>query len=105
MGDDPSDRHPLGQDRSIDTLQQRIDAASAAEERRKGGKPPEADAGYRLGNRVLADLIAGVGGGALIGWLLDSWLGTSPWLLLGLLFLGMIAAFRNIMKISGGRRD
>lgn len=105
MRGEPSDRHLLGEDKAIDALQARIDAANDAEDKRKGGKPAEPDAGYRMGNRVLADLIAGVGGGALIGWLLDSWLGTSPWFLLGLLFLGMIAAFRNIMKLSGGQGD
>src|SRR3546814_3630103 len=58
-----------------------------------------------MGNRVLADLIGGLAGGALIGWLLDRWLGTSPWLLLALMFLGIAAAFRNIIRISSKRPD
>jgi ATP synthase protein I len=39
----------------------------------------------------------------LIGWVLDRLLGTSPWLLLAFLFLGIIVAFRNIIRISTKR--
>ena len=34
--------------------------------------------------------------GALIGYYLDKWLGTSPWLLLVFLGFGVAAAFRNL---------
>jgi F0F1-type ATP synthase assembly protein I len=34
--------------------------------------------------------------GALIGYYLDKWLGTSPWLLLVFLAFGVAAAFRNL---------
>ena len=54
---------------------------------------------------MLAELIGGMAGGALIGWLLDRWLGTSPGLLLGLMFLGIGVAFRNIIRISNERPE
>ncbi|RYE65838.1 MAG: F0F1 ATP synthase assembly protein I, partial [Oxalobacteraceae bacterium] len=59
--------------------------------------------GYAQGSRVLAELIGAPAGGALIGWFLDRQLGTSPWLLLGLLVLGVVVAFRNIYRISSER--
>jgi F0F1-type ATP synthase assembly protein I len=34
--------------------------------------------------------------GALIGYYLDKWLNTSPWLLLVFLGFGIVAAFRNL---------
>ena len=34
--------------------------------------------------------------GALIGYYLDKWLDTSPWLLLVFLGFGIVAAFRNL---------
>ena len=34
--------------------------------------------------------------GALIGYYLDKWLGTSPWLLLVFIGFGIAAAFRNL---------
>jgi ATP synthase protein I len=54
---------------------------------------------------VLAELIGGIAGGALIGWVIDRLAGTSPWGLLVMLFLGIIVAFRNIIRISSRRPD
>ena len=50
--------------------------------------------------RVITELVGGLAGGAVIGWFLDRWLGTTPWLLLALLFLGGAAGFRNVMKLA-----
>jgi ATP synthase protein I len=50
-------------------------------------------------------LVAGPAGGAIVGWLLDRWLGTSPWLLLVMMALGVIVAFRNIYRISNERPE
>ena len=35
--------------------------------------------------------------GLLIGWWLDRWLGTGPWLLLTFLILGIAAGFKNMV--------
>jgi ATP synthase protein I len=50
--------------------------------------------------RVVTELLAGVLGGLIVGWFLDRWLGTSPWLLITLLVLGVAAAFRNVWKLA-----
>jgi ATP synthase protein I len=34
--------------------------------------------------------------GLFLGWLLDRWLGTKPWLLLAFLILGIAAGFKNV---------
>ena len=36
--------------------------------------------------------------GLFIGWWLDKWLGTKPWLLLAFLVFGIIAGFRNVLQ-------
>jgi ATP synthase protein I len=87
------------------SLDERLAAAHRAEAERTGTIPPKPEAGYKQGSRVLTELIAGPAGGALIGWLLDRWLGTSPWLLLVLLFLGFGVACRNIYRISNERPE
>ena len=50
-----------------------------------------------------------VGIGVAAGWWLDRWLGTSPWLLLGGMFLGIAAAFvsffRTVMPPKGGGKE
>ena len=49
-------------------------------------------------------LFASVVSGLLVGWLLDRWLGTRPWLLVVGIVLGSVAGFyeliRTISKIS-----
>lgn len=90
----------MDDDAKIEALKKRISQAQSEEDVRSGKTQKGVDDNYRLGNRVLADLVAGIGGGALVGWVLDHFIGTSPWLLLIFLFLGIIVAFRNIIKLS-----
>ncbi len=107
MDDDPSVRDPAGGDARIDALDERLRAAKEREIlRNKPAAGVEADANYRLGNRVLAELIGGIGGGALIGWVIDHFAGwKTPWGLLVMMALGIIVAFRNIIRMSSRRPD
>ena len=45
-------------------------------------------------------IISCVGIGIALGWLLDNLLGTSPWLLLVFIFLGIGAAFKSIFDFA-----
>ncbi len=83
--------------RPSDDLDRRIAEAKARGEPQGPAKPAK---GYGQGSRVLAELIGAPLGGFVIGWALDHWLGTSPWLLLTLLGLSVVASFRNIYRIS-----
>lgn len=106
MGQDDPGRDPLDrEDPRITSLNKRLDEARRDEAIRDGKRAQSQGKGYSQGNRVLAELIGGLAGGALIGWVLDRWLDTAPFLLLGLMFLGIIVAFRNIIRISGERPE
>ncbi len=106
MTSEPPARDPIGEDARIDALDQRLAAARERETERNGPVAGgEADANYRMGNRVLAELIGGIGGGAFLGWVIDHFAGTSPWGLLVVMFLGIIVTFRNIIRISNRRSD
>lgn len=101
MSDEEPAREPIGDDARIDALEARLKAAREREEERNrptGGA--EADANYRMGNRVLAELLGGIGGGAFIGWVIDRVAGTTPWGLLVVMVLGIIVSFRNIIRMS-----
>ncbi|MDE2404001.1 MAG: AtpZ/AtpI family protein [Sphingomonadales bacterium] len=99
-------RDLAGEDARIDALEARLKAAREREElRNKPAAGAEADANYRLGNRVLAELIGGIGGGAFIGWVIDRFAGTTPWGLLVVMALGIVVSFRNIIRISTRRPD
>jgi ATP synthase protein I len=91
-------------DPRLDSLDMQLKKVRKAEAERTGQDVPPAK-GMRQGNRVLTELIAGPAGGALIGWLFDRWLGTTPWLLLVCMFLGIAVAFRNIYRISQERPE
>jgi ATP synthase protein I len=39
--------------------------------------------------------------GAWFGWLLDKWLGTSPWLFLLFFFFGLVAGVLNVYRTAG----
>ena len=45
-------------------------------------------------------IVACIGVGILIGWFLDRWLGTTPWLLLVCTVLGVLAAFKSIFDFA-----
>ena len=53
-----------------------------------------------LGFRVLSEFVAGVLAGGVIGWLLDSWLSTSPLFLLVFGTIGTAAGFMNVYRIA-----
>jgi ATP synthase protein I len=103
--DDPGQDGPDREDPRITSLNQRLDAAKRDEAIRSGKVGEGQGKGYSQGNRVLSQLIGGPVGGAVIGWLLDRLFGTSPFLLLALMALGVVVAFRNIIKISGERPE
>ena len=57
--------------------------------------------GYAKGFRLSSELVAGVVVGAGIGWLIDRWLGISPWGLIIFLLLGFAAGVLNVMRSAG----
>lgn len=57
--------------------------------------------GFARGFRLSSELVAGVAVGALLGWMLDRWLGTSPWGLIVFLLLGFAAGVLNVMRAAG----
>src|SRR5438445_9250033 len=74
------------------------------------GQPPTADpSAIARGFRLSAELVAGVLVGAAVGWLIDRWLGISPWGMITFLLLGFAAGVLNVMRAAGvapsNRRD
>jgi ATP synthase protein I len=105
MVDDPDREDPIGADPRIASLEERLAAARRSEAERTRSGQQGADAGYRLGNQVLAELLGGMIGGAAVGGAIDWLVGRGHWGLLVMLFLGIAVAFRNIIRIANRRSD
>jgi len=96
--DEPGQDPKLPPDARLDSLEERLERAQRIEAGRTRKAQP--DPSYRAGQLVLSHLIGAPLGGGLIGWGLDSLLGTRPWLLLLMLFLGFGVGVRNVLRIS-----
>lgn len=91
----------------LDALSKRLGELERAREagESKLREARDSSKGVATGMRIVTELLAALLGSLLIGWFLDRVLGTSPWFLFALLFLGTAAAFRNIWKIANVRED
>ena len=99
MAEDETDEVPkLPPDARLESLDERLDRLQQAEAKRTTKRQP--DPSYQAGQLVLSHLVGAPAGGFIIGFVLDKWLGTQPWLLLIMLFLGFAVGFMNVMRIS-----
>ncbi|HEY8434302.1 MAG TPA: AtpZ/AtpI family protein [Sphingomicrobium sp.] len=100
MVDDAADDDvpKLPPDARLESLDERLDRLQQAEAKRTAKRQP--DANTQAGQLVLSQLVGCPLGGGIVGWLLDRWLGTRPWLLLVMLFLGFAVGVWNVIRIS-----
>jgi len=109
------DTRKTGQDQSdeeaalsarLERLGNRLHQVSRTSETAPDSRPAGADASAMArGFRLSTELVAGVLVGAGIGWLLDRWLGISPWGLIVFLLLGFAAGVLNVMRAAGVVRE
>ena len=93
--DPPSD--PLAR------LAERLDKAQAGRVPvRKSGGNPGLQQGLALGFRIGIELVTAVVVSVGLGWAIDHWLGTKPWVMLGMFFLGIAAGMLNVYRAVTG---
>ena len=86
-------------------LGERLDKARAA---RQGplGRAPQSETGtsnaLALGWRVGIELVGAIVVAVFIGWAIDRWLGTRPWGMVVLFFLGIAAGMLNVYRAVTG---
>ena len=90
----------LPEDARLTSLDRRLKQAQLEEAERTGKARPASQVGRSQGMRILSDLFGLPFGGGIIGWLLDGWFGTRPWVMLAMIFLGFGIAVRNVLWIS-----
>ncbi len=82
-------------------LGKRLNEVSPRSENVSGPRQTADPSALARGFRLSTELVAGVIVGALIGWLLDRWLGISPWGMIVFLLLGFAAGVLNVMRAAG----
>lgn len=90
---------------ALDALAKKLDSAQKASEDAASweNRKSEGDRrGLALAFRVGIELVSAVAVGAVLGWFIDDWLGTSPWGLLIFFFLGGGAGILNVYRMSQG---
>ena len=55
-----------------------------------------------LAFRVAVEIVSAVVIGFILGWFLDDWLGTKPWLMLTFVFIGFVAGVLNVYRMASG---
>lgn len=102
---EPRQEPGLPEDARLSSLDKRLRQAQLNEAARMGKTKTVSNKGRAQGMRILSDLIGIPFGSALIGWLIDRWLETAPWVMLAMMFLGFGIAIRNVLWISRQRPD
>ncbi len=50
--------------------------------------------------KMSTELVSAVAVGTIIGFILDKWFGTKPWLILTFFFVGVIAGIMNVIRTA-----
>jgi ATP synthase protein I len=85
-------------------LGERIDRARAQNVRSQpaAGDRSALQQGLGLGLRIGIELVVAIGVATALGWAIDRWLGTRPWGIIVLFFLGVAAGMLNVYRAVSG---
>lgn len=87
---------------TLDELGERLRAAQAERQGGAAGNGPGNPSGLGMAWRISIELVSAVLVGTGIGWVLDGWLGTRPWLMVVFLLLGGAAGVMNAYRAARG---
>ena len=91
-----------GDPRDLDKFDAKLKAARDRIEGREGegSKGSYNDSLAGVGYRMSIELVVGICAGLGLGWLIDTQMGTKPWFMLILMFLGLVAGIFNVVRLS-----
>jgi len=83
---------------SEDHFKTRLKIAKNKAKSRKSSKNDESTSSMGTAFKMSTELVSAVAVGTIIGFILDNWFGTKPWLILIFFFVGAIAGIMNVIK-------
>ena len=83
---------------SKDQFKTRLKIAKNKANLRNPSKNQESASGIGVAFKMSTELVSAVAVGTIIGFILDNWFGTKPWLILIFFFVGVIAGITNVIK-------
>ena len=81
-----------------DQFKTRLKIAKNKVKSRKSSKNDESSSNMGTAFKMSTELVSAVVVGTIIGFILDNWFGTKPWLILIFFFVGVIAGITNVVK-------
>ena len=81
-----------------DQFKTRLKIAKSKAKSKNSSKNRESNSGMGIAFKMSTELVSAVVVGTIIGFILDNWFGTKPWLILIFFFVGVIAGIMNVFK-------
>lgn len=104
MAHDPDDapKGPVAEDPALDSLETRLAAARKKEDERLAKENvPFNEAGLRW--NVVSTMVGYPLGGIVIGFAIDQWLDTTPWVTIGLMFAAFFGGVLQVVRSNQHR--
>ncbi len=73
-------------------------AKNKARSKYSSSKKADPKSGIGIAFKMSTELVSAVAVGTIIGFILDNWFGTKPWLILIFFFVGVIAGILNVVR-------
>ena len=83
---------------SKDKFKTRLEIAKNKHSRKSLYKNKQSSSSIGTAFKMSTELVSAVAVGTIIGFILDNWFGTKPWLILIFFFVGVIAGIMNVIK-------
>ena len=81
-----------------DQFKTRLKIAKNKAKLKKSSNNAESSSSMGTAFKMSTELVSAVVVGTIIGFILDNWFGTKPWLILIFFFVGVIAGIMNVVK-------
>jgi len=81
-----------------DQFKTRLKIAKTKAKSRDNSKNKGSKTSMGMAFKMSTELVSAVVVGTIIGFILDNWFGTKPWLILIFFFVGVIAGIMNVVK-------